>query len=163
MNPSQTAIMSLEESRPRGTVLDKRADRRRVCEVEFFSMQGVQRLDRCAGLRMDRGPRRPAAAPSARSGSVGCTVDQRGTVVRSNFTGAISPCLIAVTSRDCACEIRRSTSGWSRRFICDAVPKVPEDAITIIGEVVAIAQKHLLRFEWCQIITRLRAIDCGAE
>jgi hypothetical protein len=45
MNPSQTAIMSLEESRPRGTVLDERADRCRVCEVEFFSMQGVQRLE----------------------------------------------------------------------------------------------------------------------
>jgi hypothetical protein len=36
MNPSQTAIMSLEESRPRGTVLDERADRRRVREVEHF-------------------------------------------------------------------------------------------------------------------------------
>jgi hypothetical protein len=36
MNPSQTAIMSLEESRPRGTGLDERADRCRVCEVEFF-------------------------------------------------------------------------------------------------------------------------------
>jgi hypothetical protein len=53
MNPSQTAIMSLEESRPRGTVLDERADRRRVCEVEFFSMQGVQRLDRRAGFGLD--------------------------------------------------------------------------------------------------------------
>jgi len=34
-------------------------------------MQGVQRLDRCAGLRMGFRPRRPAAAPGARSSAVG--------------------------------------------------------------------------------------------
>jgi hypothetical protein len=36
MNPSQTAIMSLDEPRPRGTVLGERIDRRRVREVEHF-------------------------------------------------------------------------------------------------------------------------------
>jgi hypothetical protein len=36
MNPSQTAIMSLEEPRPRGTVLGESADRRRVSEAENF-------------------------------------------------------------------------------------------------------------------------------
>src|SRR5260370_6667861 len=34
-------------------------------------MQGVQRLDRCAGLRMGFRPRRAAAAPGARSTAVG--------------------------------------------------------------------------------------------
>ena len=36
MNPSQTAIMLLEEPRPRGTVVGVRADRRRVSEAENF-------------------------------------------------------------------------------------------------------------------------------
>ena len=36
MDPSQTAIMSLEEPRPRGTVLGERADRRHVPEAENF-------------------------------------------------------------------------------------------------------------------------------
>jgi hypothetical protein len=36
MDPSQTAIMSLEEPRPRGTVLGDRTDRRRVGEAENF-------------------------------------------------------------------------------------------------------------------------------
>ena len=36
MNPSQTAIMSLEEPRPRGTLVGERADRRRVSEAENF-------------------------------------------------------------------------------------------------------------------------------
>ena len=49
-----TAIMSIDEPRPRGTVFGERADRRRVSEAEhyLFPMQGVQRLDRCAGLRV---------------------------------------------------------------------------------------------------------------
>jgi hypothetical protein len=47
------AIMSIDEPRPRGTVVGERADGRRVGEAyHFFPMQGVQRLDRCAGLRM---------------------------------------------------------------------------------------------------------------
>ena len=47
------AIMSLEEPRPRGTVLGEHADRLRVGEAyHFFPMQGMQRLDRRAGLRM---------------------------------------------------------------------------------------------------------------
>jgi len=36
MNPSLTAIMSLEEPRPRGTVLGERTDGRRVGEVEHY-------------------------------------------------------------------------------------------------------------------------------
>jgi hypothetical protein len=36
MNPSQTAIMLLEEPRPRGTLLGERADRRHVPEAENF-------------------------------------------------------------------------------------------------------------------------------
>jgi hypothetical protein len=36
MNPSQTAIMSLEEPRPRGSVLGERTDSRRVPEAEYF-------------------------------------------------------------------------------------------------------------------------------
>ncbi len=36
MNPSQTTIMSIDEPRPRGTVLGERADRRRVGEAEHF-------------------------------------------------------------------------------------------------------------------------------
>ena len=66
-----TAIMSIEEGRPRGTVLGERADRRRVSEAEhYFRCKGVQRLDRCAGLRMGSGSRDRAAAPRARSGAV---------------------------------------------------------------------------------------------
>jgi hypothetical protein len=36
MNPSQTAIMSLEEPRPRGSVLGERTDGRRVPEAEHY-------------------------------------------------------------------------------------------------------------------------------
>jgi hypothetical protein len=36
MTPSRTAIMSLYESRPRGTVLGERADRRHVGEAYHF-------------------------------------------------------------------------------------------------------------------------------
>ncbi len=36
MNPPQTTIMSIDEPRPRGTVLGERADRRRVGEAEHF-------------------------------------------------------------------------------------------------------------------------------
>jgi hypothetical protein len=36
MNPSQTAIMSLEELRPRGTMIGGRSDGRHVPEAEHF-------------------------------------------------------------------------------------------------------------------------------
>ena len=36
MNPSQTAIMSFEESFPRGTVIGERTDGRRVPEGEHY-------------------------------------------------------------------------------------------------------------------------------
>jgi hypothetical protein len=46
-----TTVMPIDEPRPRGTVLGERTDGRRVPEAEhFFPMQGVQRLDRCAGF-----------------------------------------------------------------------------------------------------------------
>src|SRR5882672_4764869 len=47
------AIMSLQEPRPRGTVLGERADRLRVSEAEnFFRCNILRRLSRRAGLRM---------------------------------------------------------------------------------------------------------------
>jgi hypothetical protein len=36
MNPSQTAIMSLEEPRPRGTFIGERTDGRHVAEAEHY-------------------------------------------------------------------------------------------------------------------------------
>ena len=36
-----TAIMSIEEGRPRGTVLGERADRRRVSEAEHYFRCGI--------------------------------------------------------------------------------------------------------------------------
>src|ERR1700704_2506887 len=50
------AIMSLEEPRPRGTVLGERADRLRVSEAEnFFRCNILRRLSRRAGLRVGFG------------------------------------------------------------------------------------------------------------
>jgi hypothetical protein len=71
-----TAVMPIDEPRPRGTLLGERADRRRVHEVEYFF-----RCKACNGWidarDMGRGPRRPVAAPRAGSISIGCAVDQR--------------------------------------------------------------------------------------
>jgi hypothetical protein len=50
MNPIPDGIMSLEESRPRGTVLDERADRLCVGEACLSPMQGMQRLCRRRGI-----------------------------------------------------------------------------------------------------------------
>jgi hypothetical protein len=84
-------IMSLEEPRPRGTLLGERADRRRVREVEHFF-----RCNACNGwidardyvwVEDHEGPLPP---PGTRSSAKGCTVDQRGLVVRANLTGAFA-------------------------------------------------------------------------
>jgi hypothetical protein len=55
--------MSLEEPRPRGTVLGARADRLRVHEIEHFF-----RCKACNGWIDARD--RPAAAPGGRSGTI---------------------------------------------------------------------------------------------
>jgi len=66
-----TAIMPIHEPRLRGTCIGERADRRRVSEAEHYF-----RCKICGGFidaprsRADRGPRRPVAAPGARSSAV---------------------------------------------------------------------------------------------
>jgi len=69
-----TAIMSIEEPRPRGTAPGERADRRRVSEAEHYF-----RCKICGGFIDGRDlawfeDQRPAAAPGARWNSVASTV-----------------------------------------------------------------------------------------
>jgi hypothetical protein len=75
-------IMSLEEPRPRGTVLGERTDRLRIREVDHFF-----RCKACSGWIDARDYVRVEdheVAPGARSSAIGCTVDQRGHVVPAN-------------------------------------------------------------------------------
>src|SRR5450755_1891059 len=46
-------------------------------------MRGVQRLDRCAGFGVDRGPRRSVATPGARSSALARQDHRRGGAARS--------------------------------------------------------------------------------
>ena len=62
------AIMSLDEPRPRGTVLGERVDRRRVSEAEHFFRCKAFRT--CATWDGSKTPRRPVAAPGAGWNSV---------------------------------------------------------------------------------------------
>jgi hypothetical protein len=70
MIPSRTVIMRIAEPRPRRTVLGDAPMGSASMSPNIFPMQGVQRLDRCAGFSLDHGPRRPAAASCARWNSV---------------------------------------------------------------------------------------------
>jgi hypothetical protein len=59
-----TAIMSIDEPRPRGTVLGERADRRRFGEAgHYFRCKACNGWIDARDYGMDRGSRRPAAAP----------------------------------------------------------------------------------------------------